>query len=150
MCLLYNVISVSTVQRCESATHTHISLPFSIPFLFRSPQTAGEGDGTPLQYSCLENPMGRGAWWAAVHGVTKSRTRLSDFPFTFHFHALEKEMATHSSLLAWRIPGMGEPGGLPSMGSHRVGHDWSDLAVAADPGSSLCCTGHSISCLFCS
>ena len=74
--------------------------------------------------------MDGGAWWAAVHGVAKSRSRLSDFPFTFHFHALEKEMATHSSVLAWRIPGMGEPGGLPSMGSHRVGHDWSDLAAA--------------------
>ena len=83
----------------------------------------GEGDGTPLQYSCLENPMDGGAWWAAVHGVAKSQTRLSDFPFTFHFHALEKEMATHSSVLAWRIPGTGEPGGLPSMGLHRVGHD---------------------------
>src|SRR5574337_502215 len=83
----------------------------------------GEGNGTPLQYSCLENPMDGEAWWAAVHGVAKSRTRLSNFPFTFHFHALEKEMATHSSVLAWRIPGMGEPGGLPSMGSHRVGHD---------------------------
>ena len=69
------------------------------------------------------NPMDGGAWWAAVHGVAKSRTQLSDFTFTFHFHALEKEMATHSSLLAWRIPGMGEPGGLPSMGSHRVGND---------------------------
>ena len=67
---------------------------------------------------------------AAVHGVTKSRTRLSDFPFTFHFPALEKEMATHSSVLAWRIPGTGEPGGLLSLGLHRVGHDWSDLAVA--------------------
>ena len=87
----------------------------------------GEGDGTPLQYSCLENPMDGGAWWAAVHGVAKNRTRLSDFTFTFHFHALEKEMATHSSVLAWRIPGTGEPGGLPSMGSHRVRHDWSDL-----------------------
>ena len=64
----------------------------------------GEGDGTPLQYSCLENPMDRGAWWAAVHGVAKSQTRLSDFTFTFHFHALDKEMATHSSVLAWRIP----------------------------------------------
>ena len=74
-------------------------------------------------YSCLETPMDGGAWWAAVHGVTKSRTRLSDFTFTFHFHALEKEMATHSSVLAWRIPGMGEPGGLLSMGLHRVGHD---------------------------
>ena len=83
----------------------------------------GEGNGTPLQHSCLENPMDRGAWWATVHGVAKSRTRLSDFTFTFHFHALEKEMATHSSVLAWRIRGMGEPGGLPSMGPHRVGHD---------------------------
>ena len=89
------------------------------------------GNGTPLQYSCLENPMDGGAWWAAVHGVGKSRTRLSNFTFTFHFHALEKEMTTHSSVLAWRIPGTGEPGGLPSMGSHRVGYDWSDLAAAA-------------------
>ena len=78
----------------------------------------GEGNGTPLQYSCLENPMDRGAWWATVHGVAKSQARLSDFPFTFHFHALEKEMATHSSVLAWRIPGTAEPGGLPSMGLH--------------------------------
>ena len=77
----------------------------------------GEGNGTPLQYSRLENPMDGGAWWAAVHGVAKSPTRLSEFTFTFHFHALEKEMATHSSVLAWRIPGTGEPGGLPSMGS---------------------------------
>ena len=75
--------------------------------------------------------MDGGAWWAAVHGVAKSQTRLSDFTFTFHFHALEKEMATHSSVLAWRIPGTGEPGELPPMGSHRVGHDWSDLAAAA-------------------
>ena len=81
---------------------------------------SGEGTGDPLQYSCLENPMDGGAWWAAVHGIEKSRTQLSDFTFTFHFHALEKEMATHSSVLAWRIPGMGEPGGLPSMGSHRA------------------------------
>ena len=87
----------------------------------------GEGNGTPLQYSCLENPMDGGAWKAAVHGVAKSRTRLSDFTFTFPFHALEKEMATHSSALAWRISGTGE---LPSLGSHRVGHDWSDLAAA--------------------
>ena len=82
-----------------------------------------EGNGSPLQYSCLENPMDGGAWWAAVHGVAKSRTRLSDLTFTFHFHALEKEIATHSSVLAWRIPGTGEPGGLPSVGSHRVRHD---------------------------
>ena len=77
------------------------------------------------QYSCLHNPMDIRAWWAVVHGVAKSRTRLSDFTFTFHFHALEK------GVLAWRIPGMGEPGGLLSMGSHRVGHHWSDLAAAA-------------------
>ena len=82
-----------------------------------------EGNGTPLQYSCLENPMDGGAWWAAVHGVTQSQTRLSDFTFTFHFHALEKEMATHSSVLAGRIPGTEEPGGLPSTGSHTVGQD---------------------------
>ena len=82
-----------------------------------------------VQHSCLENPMDGGAWWASVHGVTKSRTRLNDFTFTFPFHALEKEMGTHSSILAWRIPGMGEPGGLPSVGSHRVWHDWSDLAA---------------------
>ena len=90
-----------------------------------------KGTGTPLQYSCLENPMDGGAWKAAVHGVAKSRTWLSDFTFTFPFHALEKEMATHFSVLALRIPGMREPGWLPSMGSHRVGHDWNDLAVAA-------------------
>ena len=82
----------------------------------------GEGNGAPLQYSCLENPMDGGAW-GAVRGVAKSRTGLSDFTFTFHFHVLEKEMATHSSVLAWRIPGMAEPGGLPSMGSHRVRHN---------------------------
>ena len=75
-----------------------------------------EGNGTPLQYSCLENPMDGGAWWAAVHGVAKSWTRLSNFTFTFHFHAVEKEMATHSSVLAWKIPGSVEPGGLLSMG----------------------------------
>ena len=83
----------------------------------------GEGNGTPLQYCCLENPVDGEAWWAAVHGVSKGRTRLSDFTFTFHFHTLEKEMATHSSVLAWRIPGTGEPGGLPSTGSHRVRHN---------------------------
>ena len=81
------------------------------------------GDGNPLQYSCLENPMDGGAWWAAVHEVAKSRTQLSHFTFTFHFHALEKEMATHSSVLAWRIPGTAESGGLLSIGSHRVRHD---------------------------
>ena len=91
-----------------------------------------------LQYSCLENPMDGGAWRAAVHRVAKSRTRVSDFTFTFHFHALEKEIATHSSVLAWRIPGTVEPGRLPSMGSHRIGYDWSDLAAsAAAPYSGL-------------
>ena len=90
----------------------------------------GEGNGTPLQYSCLENPMDRGAWWATVHGVAKSRTGLRDFTFTFHFHALEKEMAIHSSVLAWRIPGTVEPDGLPSMGFSRQEH-WSGLPFAS-------------------
>ena len=94
--------------------------PSSIPELGRS---TGERIDYPLQYSCLENPIGGGAWWSAVQGVANSRTRLSNFTFTFHFHALKKEMATHSSVLAWRIPGTGEPGGLLSMGSHRVKHD---------------------------
>ena len=92
----------------------------------KSPQhhsSKAKGSGTPLQYSCLESPMDGGAWWAADHGVTKSRMQLSDFTFTFPFHTLEKGMATHYSVLAWRIPGTGEPGGLSSMGLHRVGHD---------------------------
>ena len=100
----------------EKAEETAIKLRTSVGLF-------GEGDGTPLQYSCLENPMDGGAWWAAVHGVARSQTQLSDFTLFFHFHALEKEMATHSSVLAWRIPGMGEPGGLLSMGSHRVRHN---------------------------
>ena len=122
-------------------TQTHVhrvsdaiqpSHPLSSPSpLAPNPSQHREGSGTPLQHSCLENPLDGGAWWAAVHGVAKSQTRLSDFTLTFHFHELEKEMATHSSVLAWRIPGTGEPGGLPSMGSHRVGHNWSDLAAAA-------------------
>ena len=94
--------------------------PGFIPMSERSP---GGGNDNPLQYSCLGNPKDRGAWQAVDHGVAKSRERLSDFTFPFHFHALEEEMATHSSVLAWRIPGTGEPGGLPSVGSHRVGHD---------------------------
>ena len=98
-------------------THTH-----QIVQLKRKCPHYVKGNGTPLQYSCLENPMDGGAWWAAVHGVAKSWAQLSNFPFTFHFHTLE-EMAAHSSVLAWRIPGMGEPDGLPSMGSQRVGHD---------------------------
>ena len=102
--------------RWESDTTEQLHFHFSLSCI-------GEGNGTPLQYSCLENPMDGGAWWAAVHGVAGSRTRLSNFTFTFYFHALEKEMATHSSVLAWRIPGTGEPAGLPSMGSHRVRHN---------------------------
>ena len=116
-CLYHSLAPVSS----RDGTHLHPSTEnWNKDLLSRAP---GEGNGTPLQYSCLENPMDGGAWWAAVHGVAKSQTRLSDFTFTFHFHALEKEMATHSSVLAWRIPGTGEPAGLPSMGSHRVGHD---------------------------
>ena len=93
--------------------------------------TALEGNGNPLQYACVENPTNGAAWWATVHGVLKNRTWLSDYTSTFHFYALEKEMATHSSILAWRIPGTEEPGGLLSLGSHRVVHDWNDLAAAA-------------------
>ena len=91
--------------------------------LFSISNMVGEGSGNSLKHSCLENPMDGGAWKAAVHGVAEGWTRLSDFTFTFPFHALEKEMATHSSVLAWRIPGTGEPAGLPSLGSHRVRHD---------------------------
>ena len=105
------------------------SLTHSLAWLVVSYSGFGEGNGIPLQYSCLENPMDGGAWKAAAQGVADGRTWLSDFTFTFHFHALE--MATHSSVLAWRIPGMGEPGGLLSMVPHRVGHNWSDLAAAA-------------------
>ena len=93
------------------------------PFLPSLANMLGEGNGTPLQYSCLENPMDGGAWWAAVHGIAKSWTQLSDFTFTFHFHALEEEMALRSSTLAWKIPWTEEPGGLQSMGSHRVEHN---------------------------
>ena len=112
--------SMNQFMGLQRVRHDSATFTFTL-MLFKA--RVGEGNGTPLQYSCLENPMDAGAWWPAVHGVTKSRTRLSDFPFTFHFHALEKEMATHSSVLAWRIPGTREPCGLLSMGSHRVGHD---------------------------
>ena len=125
-------------SNCCFLTCIHISQETGLRIfhLLWSIQAEGEGNGTLLQYSCLENPMDRAVWWAAVHGVAKSRTRLSDFTFTFHFHVLEKEMVTHSSVLAWRIPETGEPGGLPSMGSHRVRHDWSDLAAAATQAES--------------
>ena len=112
--------------------------------LWESRESFGEGNGNPLQYSCLENSIDGGAWWTAVHGVAKSRTRLNDFTFTFHFHALEKEMATHSSVLAWRISGTGDPGGLPSTGSHRVGHDWSDVAAAAAAAESFLSALHHV------
>ena len=105
--------------------HSVISLPTTALLL-------GEGNGTPLQYSCLESPTEEPGRLRSMRSL-KSQTRLRNltFTFTFHFHALEKEMATHSSVLAWRIPGMAEPSGLPSMRSHGVGHDWSDLAAAA-------------------
>ena len=96
----------------------------------------GEGDGTPLQYSCLENPMTEEP--GRLQSMGSLRVGHDGATFTFHFHALEEEMATHSSVLAWRIPGTGEPGGLPSMGSHRVGHDWSDLAAAVAAAAQLC------------
>ena len=134
MSLLFNMLSRLVITSLPRSKHLLISWLQSLSAVILEPkkiksvtvstispkichEVVGEGNGTPLQHSCLENPMDEGAWWAAVHGVTKSRTQLSDFSFTFHFHALEKEMATHSSVLAWRIPGTGEPGGLPSMGS---------------------------------
>ena len=124
-------ISLPSLPRLHTILSSYsLCLPSVSPIRALAPGfRAHPDDGAPLQYSCLGNPMDGGAWWATVHGVAKSRTRLSDFPFPFHFHALEKEMATHSSVLAWRIPGTGEPGGLLSMGSHRVGHS----AAAADP-----------------
>ena len=103
---------------CQSFPLTGMFIPFML-YYNRSEKAMAPHSST----LAWKNPMDGGAWWAAVHGVAKSRTRLSDFTFAFHFHALEREMATHSSVLAWRIPGMGEPGGLPSMGSHRVGHE---------------------------
>ena len=123
---VFTVVSISvTIAPFPRAVHQTLTIQVKLLSEDGEPVFScyGEGTGDPLQYSCLENHMDGGAWWAAVHGITKSRTRLSDFTLTFHFHALEKEMATHASVFAWRIPGTGEPGGLPSMGSHRVGHD---------------------------
>ena len=126
------LMSGQNLMRFLMQSHIWLSLKVVLPricmceciniYIYLNTQD-GEGNGTPLQYSCLEHPMDGGAWWAAVHGVAKGRTRLSDFTLTFYFHTLEKEMATHSSVLAWRIPETREPGGLPSMGSHRVGRD---------------------------
>ena len=115
----YKLIDVQLLKK----KYTTKLVSFSLCQLIKLQTLYGEGNGTPLQYSCLETPMDGGAWWAAVHGVAKSRTLLNDFAFPFHFHALEKEMATHFSVLAWRIPGTVEPGGLLSMGPHRVEHD---------------------------
>ena len=126
-CFSGQALTTPSLKSGFKFTPTFLSMPLpSLTHYFQYPinsSSFGEGNGSPLQYSCLESPMDGGAWWAAVHGVAEGQTRLSDFTFTFHFHALEKEMATHSSVLAWRIPGTGEPVGLPSMGSHRVGHD---------------------------
>ena len=129
-CLLLNNLSLSPLIcnagfliYCVSILNGFISRLLLFCYLSIPKPKHREGNGTPLQYPCLENLMGGGAWQATVHGVAKSQKQLSDFTFTFHFHALEKEMATHSSVLAWRIPGTQEPGGLLSMGSHRVGHD---------------------------
>ena len=108
------VSSICTLEKRKRAYHSRVYLTLY-----------GEGNDNPLQYSCLTNPTDGGAWKAAVHGVARSWTRLRDFTFTFHFHALEKKVAAYSSVLAWRIPGAGEPGGLQSMGSRRVGHDWA-------------------------
>ena len=118
-----NVITCPIKGRILKMSSNSCLLIIQSNIFFHTAVKSREGNGTPLQYSCLENPMDGGAWKAAVHGVAEARTRLSDFTFTFHFHALEKEMATRSSVLAWRIPGTGEPGGLPPMGLHRVGHD---------------------------
>ena len=119
---LRHVFSVA-FQRVPSETESQLPTVVTLSLDTHHVGFLAFGNGTPLQYSGLENSINEGAWKAAVHGVAKSRTRLSDFTFTFHFHALEKAMASHSSVLAWRIPGTGEPDGLPSMGSHKVGHD---------------------------
>ena len=144
--------SYITCEHSESAWsffHMAVIQILEITFFPSLTPCLGEGSGTLLQYSCLENPMDGGAWWAAVHRVTKSRTWLSNFTLTFHFHALKKEMATPSSVLAWRIPWTEEPGELPSLGSHRVGHDWSDLAAAAAATSCLLFSPPSRMTLFC-
>ena len=137
LCLIGERCSLHLIFRSWTSLITHIFT--SLPLLLTATShnlslpnvVTWRRQRHPTPVLLPENPMDGGAWWAVVHGVAKSPTRLSDFTFPFHFHALEKEMATHSSVLAWRIPGTGEPGGLPSMGSHRAGHDWHDLAAAA-------------------
>ena len=114
-----------------------VRLPYTLVIYLHHFLWLGRRQWHPTPALLPRNPMDGGAWWAAVQGVAKSWTRLSDFTFTFHFHALEKEMATHFSVLAWRISGTGEPGGLLSMGSHRVGHEWSDLAAAAAAAAAM-------------
>ena len=130
--LLYYVTFLCCLEfwttKIKESFLTKILFQYQNTIMYRSLE---EGNGNRLQYSCLENPVDGGAWWAIVHGVTKSRTWLSDFTFTFHFHALEKEMTTHSSVLAWSIPGTGSLVGCYHVGSHRVGHNWCDLAAAA-------------------
>ena len=132
-CFCYKVGSWSDAIQCEIPWYwIHHSTKLKIVLLTEVLCVGKEKEmATLLQYSCLEYPMDGGAWWAAVHGVGKSRTWLSGFTFTFHFHALEKEMAPHSSVFALRISRTVEPRGLPSIESHRVRHDWSDLAAAA-------------------
>ena len=115
-----------SLMGCHLWGHTESDMTEGLHFHL-SLSCIGEGNGKPLQCSCLENPRDRGAWWAAIYGVTQSRTLLKRLSSS----SMEKEMATHSSVVAWRIPGTGDPDGLPSVGSHRVGHDWSDLAAAA-------------------
>ena len=117
--------------RLQSMGSLRVGHDWALHFHF-SLSCIGEGNGNPLQYSCLENSMDGEAWWATVHGIAKSRIWLSDFTLTFHFHAWEKEMATHSSVLAWRIPRTEEPGGLQSMGSRRVGHDWETVTFTLE------------------
>ena len=129
-CRNIHVIEWILVQVCTQWIYYSVpSYVYVFEYIYgHVPQKAMAPHSSTLAW---KNPTDGEVWWATVHGVAKSQTRLSDFPFTFHFHALEKEMATHSSVLAWRIPGTGEPGGLLSMGSHRVGHNWSELAAAA-------------------
>ena len=122
----FHVLAIVNSAAVNNGIYVSLSILVSSGYMLRSEiagSYGGEGNGNPFQYSCLENSMDGGAWWATVHGITKSRIRLTDFTFTFHFNALEKEMATHSSVLAWKIPWMEGPGGLQSMGLQRVGHN---------------------------